>query len=128
MCPSQQELRDDFNQKGFEFLMVDLDTALAFTQRARQSADAAVKRRNADHARKAYDTVTRLRKKFELDSEQQNAFEQQLSKLKAVLEQFDEEFNAGKRNFFRQSDVLLDRTKELLIESEPGKQPPKRRR
>ena len=37
MRKSQQELRDDFNRGGFDFLMVDIDTGIAFTQRASQS-------------------------------------------------------------------------------------------
>jgi len=91
MPKSQQQLREDFNQNGFDYLMADLDSALAFAQRATGlNVDPEVKRRNVMNARKAYDTVGRLREKLQLDSEQQNAFDEKRTKLKNALEQLGE--------------------------------------
>jgi len=91
MTKSQQQLREDFNQNGFDFLMADLDSALAFAQRALGlNVDPEVKRRNVNNARKAFDTVDRLREKLQLDCGQQSAFYEKRTKLKNALEQLGE--------------------------------------
>ena len=93
MRKSLLELRSDFNHTGFDFLMIDLDTGLVFTDRAFQSKGIPrAKQRNVTNARKAYDTVIRLRKKLELSSEQQGAFERKRVSLKNALEQLGERF------------------------------------
>lgn len=94
MGKSFKELWSDFNQNGFEFLMTDLEAALAFTTRAESSLDPETKQRNTAHARKAYVTIIRLREKFQLDSEQRRAVDGRQSQLKNALEQLGEEFLA----------------------------------
>lgn len=107
MPKSQQQLREDFNQNGFTFLMADLDSALAFAQRAsRLNVDPEVRRRNVMNARKAYDTVGRLREKLQLDSEQQNAFDEKRTKLKYALEQLGSKSALSK-------PMLLERVRRL---------------
>lgn len=95
MLKSRQQLREDFNQNGFAFLMTDLDSALAFAQLAmRLNIDPEVKRRNLINARKAYDTVVRLREKLQLDSGQQSAFDEKRTNLKNALEQLGERISS----------------------------------
>jgi len=95
MLKSRQQLREDFNQNGFAFLMTDLDSALAFAQLAmRLNIDPEVKRRNLINARKAYDTVVRLREKLQLDSGQLSAFDEKRTNLKNALEQLGERISS----------------------------------
>jgi hypothetical protein len=92
MRTHQQRLRNGFSQSGFDFLMADLDSALAFAQRALGlNVDPEVKRRNVINARKAYDTVRRFREKLQLDFEQQSAFDEKLTNVKNALEQLREQ-------------------------------------
>jgi hypothetical protein len=91
MPKSQQQLLEDMNQNVVEFLMADLDSALAFAQRASGlNIDPETRRRNLINARKAYDTVTRLREKIRLDSEQQSDFDEKRTNVKNALEQLGE--------------------------------------
>jgi len=95
MTKSRQQLREDFNQNGFDFLMADLDSALAFAQRALGlNVDPEVKRRNVNNARKAFDTVGRLRERLQLDFRQQSAFDEKRTKLKNALEQLGEQISS----------------------------------
>jgi len=91
MRVSGRQIREEVNQTGFDFLMTDLDTRLAFIQIARgPNFDAETKRRNVINARRAYDTVGRLRERLQLDSEQQRAFDEKRMSLKNALEQMGE--------------------------------------
>lgn len=93
MRKSRQELRDDFNHSGFDFLTVDLDTPILFTERAFLSkGDPQAEQRNVTNARKGYEAVTRLREKLKLDSEEQGAFEAKRMNLKKALERLGEQF------------------------------------
>ena len=91
MSKSLQQVREDFDRNGFEFLMT-LDTALAFTKGAESSLDPESKERNVTNARKAYDAVIRLREKLHLDAEQRRALDDRQSDVKNALEQLGERF------------------------------------
>lgn len=85
------QFRDYFNQSGFDFLMVDLETGIAFATRAAQThIDPETRIRNAKNARKAYDLVTRLRKRLFLSSDQDERLAEKHLKLGKALESLGE--------------------------------------
>lgn len=81
------QLAKDLNRNGVEFLLADLDTALTFTNIAASAdRDEETRRRNRENARKAYDTVLKLSKKFALKPEEKMVFDEKLQTLRRALE------------------------------------------
>ena len=73
------------NATNADFLKIDAETALTFTQIALE-ADAPEKRdRNRKNARKAYDTILHLRKKVEFSPSQDKFMNEKIEQLKGDL-------------------------------------------
>jgi len=95
MAKSQQDVRDEFIQSTFQFLIAELDvgltfTALAFGIRVRPEN----KLRATEKACRAYDTAIRFRQKFTFDPAQENKLDERQSELKDLLEQLGEQVRA----------------------------------
>ena len=67
------------NRAGVEFMLNDLDLAIAFLDVAAASNDSYVARRNHDNARTAYAAVVDLLEKLYLDRPQRQAIETKLA-------------------------------------------------
>jgi len=85
-------IRSRFNRVGADFLKVDLDTALTFAAIASESRDPEKKQRNRRSARKAYDTVVRLRAKMDLSGSDARIIAAGLERLRWELAQLGETF------------------------------------
>jgi len=84
--------REEANRVNTNFLKVDADTALTFTDIALSTEDPVKKRRNVRSARKAYDTVMRLIEKVDLSDSDGRILGAKLLTLKARLEALGEIF------------------------------------
>jgi len=73
------------NRAAVEFILNDLDLAIAFLNVAAASNDSYVARRNHDNARTAYAAVVDLFEKLYLDRPQRQAIETKLGTLRARL-------------------------------------------
>lgn len=81
------------NRTSIDFLKIDLQTALTFSQIALQSnADAEKRRRNRKNARKGYDTIVRLAEKVSLSDRDGRYISRNLERLKSELQQLGEIF------------------------------------
>jgi hypothetical protein len=69
-----------------DFLLTDLDVALAFMEVAATTRIKETARRNHLNARNAYDTVLYLLRNLKPNADQQNAINQKLADLKAQLQ------------------------------------------
>ena len=79
---------DDFssaNRAGVEFMINDLDLAIAFLDVAAASNDSYVVRRNHGNARTAYIAIENLLERLYLDRPQRQAIETKLGTLRARL-------------------------------------------
>ena len=77
---------------GFEFLRTDLDTALTFMNVADSTGDAEMQQRNHENARRAYDTVVRLKQNLSLDDTQNKELAEKLGVLKSRLQNAGQQF------------------------------------
>jgi len=85
------QLNEQLKNNGADFLSVDIDTALTFTQIAADSErDSETRRRNHENARKAYDTILHLKEKVDFRPEQRTDLEKKLATLKHALERLGE--------------------------------------
>jgi aspartyl-tRNA synthetase len=84
--------RESLDRASAEFLKIDVQTALTFMMIARQTQDNSRQQRNLRAARKAYDTVLRLRNRILLNEEDARELTSGLKKLRSELEQFGEAF------------------------------------
>jgi len=82
--------REQMNRVSTEFLKLDLETALTFVKIARQTNDHLQRERNCRAAWKAYDTVAKLAKKVDLNTENGRAIRLGLARLRAELEELGE--------------------------------------
>ncbi len=73
------------NRAGVEFILTDLNLAMAFLDVAAASTDSYVIRRNHDNARTAYATIADLLGKLRLDETQRQAIDTKLDTLRARL-------------------------------------------
>jgi hypothetical protein len=80
------------DRAGAEFLKVDVETALTFSQTALEAIDGEKRERNRRSARKAYDTVVRLRAKIDLSDAESKDLDFHLQRLKSELIQLGETF------------------------------------
>jgi predicted anti-sigma-YlaC factor YlaD len=84
--------REQMNRASTEFLRLDLETALTFVKIARQTHDHLQKKRNCRAARRAYETVAKLAKKADFNTENGRAMRLGLAQLRAELEELGETF------------------------------------
>ena len=91
---SHIQLQNEFNQSGFDFLMVDIDAGIAFARLAASHTDAETRTRNTKKARRAYDSVNRLRKRLSLSAGQQKGLDERRLNLRKVLKSLGEHFQA----------------------------------
>jgi hypothetical protein len=86
-------LRADLNRTSIEFLKIDLDTALTFTEIAAEAGDNGEKRRrNQNNARRAYDNALRLLGRTTPDKAEERAIHDKLHRLKLALQASGEVF------------------------------------
>lgn len=78
------------NAAGKDFLKTDVETALTFTELARQSDDAEKRRRNQRHARVAYDTILRLQERVTYTPAERSYMDAMIERLRKDLEQLGE--------------------------------------
>ena len=75
----------DWNKRGVEFVIIELDAALTFLDVADNSRIVETKERNHLNARKAYDTVVGLLEKLLPDAVQQAEIDLRLQTLRDRL-------------------------------------------
>ena len=80
------------NSTSADFLRIDVDTALTFTQIALESDDQEKKDRNRKNARKAYNTIMHLRDKVEFSPSQDKYLSEKTELLKRDLIALGEKF------------------------------------
>ena len=80
------------NRVSIDFLKVDLQTALTFSELALQSPDGIKRNRNRRNARRGYDTILRLIDKVSLSDSDARSLGGQLLRLKSDLEELGETF------------------------------------
>lgn len=81
---------DDANKASINFLKVDLETALLFSQMALQTKDSIKKHRNTHAARRAYDTIMRLSANVHPTAADADFLTRNLGLLKCDLERLGE--------------------------------------
>jgi len=81
---------DRANRIGADFLRIDSEIALTYSGIASQTSDPKKRGRMAAAARKAYDTILRLREGIELSHAQGDKLDANLRRLKSDLEYLDE--------------------------------------
>jgi len=88
-------IANDFNQKGSEFLRIEVETGLTFANIALDEEPGSEERiRNQANALKAYQTVLRLRDRVENAGEETNRrIQNGLDQLKSILERLGEKLN-----------------------------------
>ena len=82
----------DVNPTGPEFLLVDLDLAMAFMDVAEASRIEQTRRRNHDNARTAYDTILRLLENLRPSLAERQAIDAKLAILKMRLQAVGQQF------------------------------------
>jgi hypothetical protein len=75
------------NRNGADFLLIDSEIALTFSSMALGASDAEKRRRTELIARKAYDTITRLRHRIDLDVSERERLDANLERLQSELQQ-----------------------------------------
>ena len=85
-------LRAQTNNIGAQFLQVDAEVALTFVGMALKARSPEKRDRQADAARKAYDTIMRLRQKFDLSEPQRDKLDASLRRLKSELHELQKKF------------------------------------
>ena len=77
---------------GTDFLKIDVETALTFLTVVRSTQDEARRTRNLRAARRAYDTVVRLKQKVTLTDNDEQSLTSRLQVLRSELEGCGEVF------------------------------------
>jgi hypothetical protein len=80
------------NRLVAEFLQTDAEIALTFCAIALEAKDEPRKSRTSQTARKAYDTIMRLRKGIDLSDKQKRQLDASLQRLKSELETLGQSF------------------------------------
>lgn len=83
--PIVQDARNRRNRVEAAFLRIDSEIALTFASLALTSSDPEKRRRRAQAARKAYETIMQLRKNVDLSAEQNDRLDANLQKLQSEL-------------------------------------------
>jgi hypothetical protein len=80
------------NATNADFLRIDAETALTFSQIALEADNPEKRNRNHQNARKAYDTIMRLRQKVVFTPAQEESMNQKMEQLKRDLTRLGEKF------------------------------------
>jgi hypothetical protein len=80
-----EDLHSDTNQASVEFLLMDLDLALAFMDATSLAGDQETMHRNHANARAAFDNVVHLLERFTPSAAQQSIIDNKLAILKLRL-------------------------------------------
>lgn len=80
------------NRMGAEFLQIDSEIALTFSGMALGASDKEKRRRTTKTARRAYDTIMRLRKGIALTDAQTEKLDANVQRLKSELQRLGEVF------------------------------------
>lgn len=88
----RRALKNQTNKLRANFLRVDCDIALTFASIALEKGDSERRRRTAEAARKAYDTITRLWEDIDLGEAERHKLEGKLGRLKSQLEKLGQRF------------------------------------
>ena len=84
--PRRRALNPRTNKLSADFLIIDSEVALTFANLALTATSPEKKRRTAQTARKAYDTIMRLRQYVELSDAEESKLEANLRRLKRELQ------------------------------------------
>ena len=92
MPPQKNSIASEFNQTGADFLKIELKTGLTFASIAVGEEPGSEKRiTNQANARKAYETVLRLRNRLEIPTEAiTREIQNGLDQLRSALEELGE--------------------------------------
>lgn len=83
-------LRTQANRIGAEFPQIDAEVALTFSGLALKAYSRENRERQSDAARKAYDTIMRLRHDLDLNNTERDKLDAKLNRLKSELRRLDE--------------------------------------
>lgn len=81
---------ESFNKTGFEFLVTDLDTGIAFADRGLKSRDPNTRKRNRENAQKAHDAVFSLMKRLDLKESEARIIRRKIELLETHLRALEE--------------------------------------
>lgn len=82
-------LHEQTNRAGVQFLQVDAEVALTLSGIALKTSIREKKMRNTHAARRAYDTIMRLRRNLDLEENENKRLEASLKQLKGELERLE---------------------------------------
>jgi len=85
-------IREETNRTGADFLRIDSQVGLTFSGLALAANDKEGRRRTTGVARRAHDTIMRLRHKIELTDTQTTELDRNLLRLKSELQRLGESF------------------------------------
>ncbi len=85
-------MKPSAQNKGFEFLLIDIDAALTFMDVAETTNSDETRQRNFKNARHAYDTVLQLMHTAGLNAAQKKEVQERLAALRTRLEAAGEQF------------------------------------
>ena len=85
-------LRAHANRIGAQFLLVDVDVALTLSGMALNARSSENRQRQYDSARKAYETIKRLRRNLDLDGAEREKLNSKLQRLKSDLQKLEKAF------------------------------------
>jgi hypothetical protein len=77
------------NRNGVDFLLIDSEIALTFAGIALGALDEDKRRRTTRTARRAYDTIARLRSRIELNDQDRERLDANMERLQIELQQLD---------------------------------------
>ena len=86
------ETGQQLNATNADFLRIDVETALTFSQMALETDNPEKRDRNRRNARKAYDTITHLRGKVVFTAAQEEHMNEKTEHLKRDLTKLGEKF------------------------------------
>ena len=97
LMPDASHIAEEFSQRGTEFLKIELQTGLTLAKIAVDKEPGTQERQKSQaNARKAYDTVLRLRRRIGIYGKQnESEIEELLKRLRSALERLGESFKAG---------------------------------
>ena len=85
MSSLSSRLSSEVNKNEVEFLLSELDLAMAFMDYASATTNEETAQRNHQNARKAYDVVVRQLPKVRLDHSQRRTIEEKFAELRSRL-------------------------------------------